>query len=389
MYETYRRPAIGEVRPRQVQHLWRRIERHQLAVRQSRRQLSRQPAGPASGIDDALVAVKGELLEHRAAPRKLRIRDAVIRLRIPIGTVCFPCWPCWRAILPISEDADVDSPEPRGEALMKANRRLFRLSTVIATSTVVLILATGGVGLSGQNKKAFSIANVDGTHVGLGLSIRKLGVAATFMNTPSHPDDEQNAFFTYFGYGLGMRVIDVQNNRGEGGQNEIGPEIMHGIGMLRTEELMAVHREDSAEQYFTRAIDYGYSYDPLGEIIPWIGEKEIVGDYVRLYRMLRPDVVVSMNISGQGGDRMHEAQTIMTREAVVAAGDPTKYPEQIAEGLRPWKPTKFYYNGTTIGGGRGYPEPPAAGPASAHLFDAKWFAHEGQRRRDSSRRATD
>jgi hypothetical protein len=59
------------------------------------------------------------------------------------------------------------------------------------------------------------------------------------MNTPSHPDDEQNAFFTYFGYGLGMRVIDVQNNRGEGGQNEIGPEIMHDIGMLRTEELMA------------------------------------------------------------------------------------------------------------------------------------------------------
>ena len=260
---------------------------------------------------------------------------------------------------------------------MKANRRLFHLSSVIALATVVFILAMDGVGLRGQNKKAFSIANVDGTHVGLGLSIRKLGVAATFMNTPSHPDDEQNAFFTYFGYGLGMRVIDVQNNRGEGGQNEIGPEIMHDIGMLRTEELMATHREDSGEQYFTRAIDYGYSYDPLGEIIPWIGEKEIVGDYVRLYRMLRPDVVVSMNISGQGGDRMHEAQTIMTREAVVAAGDPTKYPEQIAEGLRPWKPTKFYYNGTTIGGGRGYPEPPAAGPATEHLFDAKWFAHEG------------
>ena len=94
---------------------------------------------------------------------------------------------------------------------MKANRRLFHLSTVIARAAVVLVLAMNGVGLRGQNKKAFSIANVDGTHVGLGLSIRKLGVAATFMNTPSHPDDEQNAFFTYFGYGLGMRVIDVQN----------------------------------------------------------------------------------------------------------------------------------------------------------------------------------
>ncbi len=211
---------------------------------------------------------------------------------------------------------------------MNAKKRLFRVSAVLGWATVVVVLIVGGVDLSGQNKKAFSINNIDGTHVGLGLAIRKLGVAATFMNTPSHPDDEQNAFFTYFGYGLGMRVIDVQNNRGEGGQNEIGPEIMHGIGMLRTEELMAVHREDGAEQYFTRAIDYGYSYDPLGEIIPWIGEKEIVGDYVRLYRMLRPDVVVSMNISGQGGDRMHEAQTIMTREAAWRRAIPPSIPSR-------------------------------------------------------------
>jgi LmbE family N-acetylglucosaminyl deacetylase len=258
-----------------------------------------------------------------------------------------------------------------------ARRRLYYLSAALGVATAVLVLVPGGVDLNGQNKKSFSIYNIQGTHVGLGLAVRKLGVAATFMNTPSHPDDEQNAFFTYFGYGQGMRVIDVQNNRGEGGQNEIGPEIMHDIGMLRTEELMAVHREDGAEQYFTRAIDYGYSYDPLGEIIPWIGEKEIVGDYVRLFRMLRPDVVVSMNVSGQGGDRMHEAQTIMTREAYAAAGDPNQYPEQIREGLRPWQPTKFYYNGASIGGARGYPEPPAPGPASAHLFDATWFAHEG------------
>ena len=84
---------------------------------------------------------------------------------------------------------------------------------------------------------------------------------------------------------MGLRSIDLQTNRGEGGQNEIGPELFRDIGVLRTSELLSAHRIDGAEQYFTRAIDYGYSYDPLGEIIPWIGEKEIIGDYVRLYRM--------------------------------------------------------------------------------------------------------
>jgi len=261
---------------------------------------------------------------------------------------------------------------------MDANRgKVLYLMAALGAAIALFIVGAGRIDVHGQNKKAFSISNIEGTHVGLGLAIRKLGVAATFMNTPSHPDDERNAFFTYFGYGLGLRVIDVQNNRGEGGQNEIGPEIMHDLGVLRTEELMAVHREDGAEQYFTRTIDYGYSYDPLGEIIPWVGEKEIVGDYVRLFRMLRPDVVVSMNISGRGGDRMHEAQTILTREAWVASGDPNQYPEQIAEGLRPWQPPKFYYNGAQIGGAEGYPEPPAPGPPSAHLFDRTWFAHEG------------
>ncbi len=61
---------------------------------------------------------------------------------------------------------------------------------------------------------------------------------------------------------MGLRVIDVQNNRGDGGQNEIGPELFRDIAVLRTSELLSAHRIDGAEQYFTRAIDYGYSFDP-------------------------------------------------------------------------------------------------------------------------------
>src|SRR5438128_12633637 len=106
-----------------------------------------------------------------------------------------------------------------------------------------------------QNRMTYSVASADSGHVALGLAIRKLNVSGTFMQAPAHPDDETNALFALFTHGMGLRSVDVQNNRGEGGQNEIGPELFRDIGVLRTAELLAAHRIDGAEQYFTRAID--------------------------------------------------------------------------------------------------------------------------------------
>src|SRR5215831_5642141 len=222
-----------------------------------------------------------------------------------------------------------------------------------------------------QNRMTYSIVSAKDGHVALGLAIRKLDVAATFMQAPAHPDDETNALFAIFGYGKGFRTIDIQNNRGEGGQNEIGPELFHDIGVLRTSELLAAHRIDGAEQYFTRALDYGYSFDPEEVINKW-GRDTVVGDYVRLFRTLRPDVVVTMNIQGRGGDRAHEATTVLVREAYKAAADRNRYPEQIADGLPPWQPRKLYFNagfGVIGAAGRGgragqagpQPPQPAAG----------------------------
>jgi len=210
-------------------------------------------------------------------------------------------------------------------------------------SMAVLITALGTT-LIAQNRMNYSLVSPDGGHVALGLALRKLNVSGTFMQAPAHPDDEHNALFAMFTFGMGLRSIDLQNNRGDGGQNEIGPELFRDIAVLRTSELMAAHRIDGAEQYFTRAIDYGYSFDPQEVIGKW-GRKEIVGDYVRLIRTLRPDVLLTMNIQGRGGDRAHEATTILAREAYQQAGDPSAYPEQLREGLRPWKPRKFYFAG--------------------------------------------
>ena len=239
-------------------------------------------------------------------------------------------------------------------------KRSFRKSLLTLAGASLASLAAMAVAprfMHAQNRMSFAPVSSSSGHAALGLALRKLSVSGTFVQAPAHPDDETNALFAMFGYGMGLRVIDVQNNRGDGGQNEIGPELFRNMAVLRTSELLAAHRLDGAEQYFTRAIDYGYSFDPEEVIGKW-GRKDIVGDYVRLWRTLRPDVIVTMNIQGRGGDRAHEATTVLVRESFRAAGDPSMYPEQIAEGLRPWQPKKLYFSGAPPGaaaggGGRG------------------------------------
>src|SRR5271156_1789225 len=146
---------------------------------------------------------------------------------------------------------------------------------------LTLAISVSLVTAPAQNRLNFPLTAQDGGHVALGLALRKLNVSGTFLQTAAHPDDETNALYALFTHGMGLRSIDVQTTRGEGGQNEIGPELFADIGVLRTSELQSAHRLDGAEQYFTRAIDYGYSFDPKEVIDKW-GRKEIVGDFVRL-----------------------------------------------------------------------------------------------------------
>ena len=234
-------------------------------------------------------------------------------------------------------------------------KRLLPIAVVVAW----MLTAPGDVRVLAQNRMNFSLVAQESGHIALGLALRKLAVSGTFMQTAAHPDDEHNALYAMFTHGMGLRSVDVQTTRGEGGQNEIGPELFRDMGVLRTSELLSAHRIDGAEQYFTRAIDYGYSFDPQEVIGKW-GRTEITGDFVHLIRMLRPDVVLTMNIQGRGGDRAHEATTILAREAFRAAGDPSKYPEQIKEGLRPWQAKKLYFS-AGFGAGRGG-APPANSP---------------------------
>ncbi len=177
----------------------------------------------------------------------------------------------------------------------------------------------------------------------LELVLRKLDTIGSFMMTTAHPDDENNAMLAYYGLGKGFRSTLVTATRGEGGQNEIGPELSEALAVLRTEELLAAHRYDGAEQYFTRAVDFGYSFSIEETLEKW-GEQEILSDYVRMIRTIRPDVIVGFVFDGEGGGQHHQTSSRLTLAAFRAAADPATFPEQIQkEGLLPWQPKKFYY----------------------------------------------
>ena len=115
----------------------------------------------------------------------------------------------------------------------------------------------------------------------LGVVLRQLNTVGTFMMATAHPDDENNALLALLAKGQGHRVVLVTATRGDGGQNEIGPELFDALAVLRTEELLAAHRLDGAEQFFTRAVDFGYSFSQDETFERW-GREEILADFVRI-----------------------------------------------------------------------------------------------------------
>jgi LmbE family N-acetylglucosaminyl deacetylase len=173
---------------------------------------------------------------------------------------------------------------------------------------------------------------------GLALALRKLGVSGRVLYVTAHPDDEHNGVLVRLSRGLGLRTALLTVTRGEGGQNAIGPELFDALGVLRTGELMAVHRYDGAEQYFGRAYEFGYSFSVEETLAKW-GREETLGDIVRVVRAFRPDVMLTLPPEGRGGGQHHQAVGRLAREAFRAAADPARFPEQ---GLRPWQTRKVY-----------------------------------------------
>ncbi|HLG15892.1 MAG TPA: PIG-L family deacetylase [Blastocatellia bacterium] len=177
---------------------------------------------------------------------------------------------------------------------------------------------------------------------GLGQAIRRLGAVASVLHTGAHPDDESSGLLAYLARGRQARTAYLSLTRGDGGQNLIGPELYEALGVIRTEELLAARRLDGAKQYFTRAYDFGFSKSREEALTKW-DKDAVLADMVRVIRTFRPMVIASQwSGTSNDGHGHHQAAGYLTPEAYRAAADPNRYPEQIAEGLRPWKARKLY-----------------------------------------------
>jgi LmbE family N-acetylglucosaminyl deacetylase len=173
--------------------------------------------------------------------------------------------------------------------------------------------------------------------------LHRLPTIASAMHTGAHPDDEDSALIARLARGDHARVAYLALNRGEGGQNVLGPEQGDALGVVRTEELLQARRLDGGEQLFTRVRDFGYTESRPETVANWRGETIALGDIVRAIRLYRPLVIVSRftgtTVDGHGN---HQLAGSLTPVAFRKAADPAEFPEQIAEGLRAWSVAKLY-----------------------------------------------
>ncbi len=160
----------------------------------------------------------------------------------------------------------------------------------------------------------------------------------------AHPDDENPGILVYLTHARKARAAYLSITRGEGGQNLLGPQRGELLGLIRTQELLASRRIDGAEQYFTRAIDFGYSKSAEETLARW-GREETLADIVWVIRRFRPDVVVQIFAGTPAdGHGHHQASAVLATEAFHAAGDASRFPEQF-RWVEPWSAFRLLQGG--------------------------------------------
>jgi LmbE family N-acetylglucosaminyl deacetylase len=170
-------------------------------------------------------------------------------------------------------------------------------------------------------------------------SFREMG---SVLYIAAHPDDENTQLIAYLARGRNYRTAYLSVTRGDGGQNVLGPELGEKLGVARTEELLAARRLDGGRQFFTRAIDFGFSKDYRETLNIW-DRQQMLSDIVRVIREFHPDVVINRFSTQPGGTHGHHtASAVLGLEAFKLAGDPKAFPEQQ---LAPWQPRRILVNG--------------------------------------------
>ncbi|HUR81482.1 MAG TPA: PIG-L family deacetylase [Thermoanaerobaculia bacterium] len=180
------------------------------------------------------------------------------------------------------------------------------------------------------------------------LALRRLQHVGGALYIAAHPDDENTAMLSWLASDRAVRTGYLSMTRGDGGQNLIGEETGALLGVIRTHELLQARRIDGAEQMFTRAIDFGFTKSPEETMRFW-GHDAVLSDVVWAIRKFQPDILITrFPVTGEGGHGQHTASAILAEEAFAAAGDPAKFPEQLAT-VSVWQPKRIFWNRFSFG----------------------------------------
>ena len=176
----------------------------------------------------------------------------------------------------------------------------------------------------------------------------QLKIKGAALYIAAHPDDENTRLLSYLAKEAKVKTGYLSLTRGDGGQNLIGNEQAELLGLIRTQELLAARKVDGAEQFFTRANDFGYSKTPEESFKIW-NKEQILADVVWVIRKFKPDVIITrFPEDSRAGHGHHSGSAILAKEAFSAAADPKRFPEQL-KFVQPWQAKRLVWNTYNFG----------------------------------------
>tara|TARA_B100000401_G_C52813338_1_gene725197 strand:+ start:2684 stop:5161 length:2478 start_codon:yes stop_codon:yes gene_type:complete len=187
-----------------------------------------------------------------------------------------------------------------------------------------------------QSNNFYSVSNISSM-------LEKLDVFGKVLYIAAHPDDENTRLIAYLANERKYETAYLSATRGGGGQNFLGTHLKDNLGLIRTQELLEARKIDGGKQFFTSAIDFGYSKEPIETLNFW-NEEKILSDFVWIIRKFRPDIIITrFNQTPYITHGHHTASAMLADKAFNLAGDPSAFPEQLKH-VKIWKPKRLMWN---------------------------------------------